>query len=331
MKLIITIDTEEDNWGSFVSTDYTTENIQHIPNLHQLFSEYGIKPTYLITFPVATNYNAVSILADILKKYKCEIGMHCHPWNTPPFEEERNEENSMLCNLPVDLQYRKLSFLHDTIIKNFGIEPVSFRAGRFGYSQSVADNLHKLGYKADTSVTPTMNWAGYYGPDYSFSPLDPWWVPCKEIYPTPSKINGALLEVPVTIGYLQHYFGMNNLAYRFLNKRLFKNLRLVGVLDRFRLLNKIMLCPEVTDAMNMIKLAKRMIRGRCEVLNMYFHSTSLKGGLNDFVRNKNDESLFLKRIKDFLSFARNSGIESVTLSSFADHYREKNMPVIKRH
>jgi hypothetical protein len=47
---------------------------------------------------------------------------------------------------------------------------------------------------------------------------------------------------------------------------------------------------------------------------MFFHSTTLKAGLNQFVRKENDEKRFIRRIQDFLVFARESGIESIKLS-----------------
>ncbi|TAK08329.1 MAG: WalW protein, partial [Candidatus Manganitrophaceae bacterium] len=66
MKLIITIDTEEDNWGSYRSTGMTLENIKRIPVLQQLFDAYQVKPTYLITHTVATDEASVAILKPIL-------------------------------------------------------------------------------------------------------------------------------------------------------------------------------------------------------------------------------------------------------------------------
>jgi hypothetical protein len=167
MYLIITIDTEEDNWGDYSPTGHALENIERIPDLQQLLNEFNVKPTYLITYPVATDERAISILKGILDEGKCEIGSHCHPWNTPPFEEVNNKKNSMLCNLPIDLQFNKISFLHQTIQNNFGITPISFRAGRWGFNQEVAKNLFRLGYQIDTSITPFVDWADFHGPAFS--------------------------------------------------------------------------------------------------------------------------------------------------------------------
>src|SRR5207249_90195 len=150
MKLVITIDTEEDNWGYSRQGTVTFRNIEKLHNLQRLFGEFGVKATYLITYPVATDPRSVAILKELSSENGCEIGAHCHPWNTPPFEEENTEWNSMLCNLDANLQYAKVKTLHKTIRESLGVEAVSFRAGRWGYSREVGLTLTRLGYKVDT-------------------------------------------------------------------------------------------------------------------------------------------------------------------------------------
>jgi len=167
VHLTITIDTEEDEWGIYRQAGHTVENIKEIPRLQELFDSYCVKPTYLISYPVATDISSIQVLRKIHDQGKCEIGAHCHPWNTPPFEEEMSETNSMLCNLHSDLQYRKIECLHSTIIKNFGIVPKVFRAGRWGYDDTIGEHLNRLRYTADTSVTPFSDWSEYHGPDFS--------------------------------------------------------------------------------------------------------------------------------------------------------------------
>ena len=106
--------------------------------------------------------------------------MHCHPWNTPPFDEVTNEKNSMIGNLPSELQYKKLSYLHETIRNNLGVESTSFRSGRWGYSHTVAKHIQSLGYIVDSSITPYISWKNYYGPDFS------------DTSPTPESLRKAL-------------------------------------------------------------------------------------------------------------------------------------------
>ena len=180
MKLIITIDTEEDDWGAYKYSRNALENIKKISVLQKIFEEYKVIPTYLITYSVANNVESAVLFKKILGMGRCEIGAHCHPWSTPPFIERTSERNSMLCNLPSDLQYQKLEILHDTIFKKVGIEPKSFRAGRWGFNAVVADNLCKLGFKVDTSETPYCDWSMYHGPNFSFTAPTPRRLECNQ-------------------------------------------------------------------------------------------------------------------------------------------------------
>jgi hypothetical protein len=312
MKLVITIEAEEDNWGSYSPNGHTVANIERIPLLQELFDEFSATPTYLITYPVAVNDRAATILRSILDRGGCEIGAHCHPWNTPPFEEDLSEKNSMLCNLPLDLQYRKMSALDMTIQERLGVKPISFRAGRWGYSQGVAVNLHRLGYKIDSSITPYTSWAEYHGPNFSEISPEAYKFSSESIFDLSAM--GPLLEIPATIGYLQRHFAMCARILNSLNHQPFRRLKLVGLLSRLRLVRKVWLSPEMADGQEMIQLAKRMSRNNYSVINLFFHSVSLKAGLSPFVRSTQDELKFLSRTRDFLSYTRDAGIELARLS-----------------
>lgn len=311
MKLVITIDTEEDNWADFISTGYTLENIEKIPELQALFDEFSVTPTYLITYPVATDEKSISTFKTILNEDKCEIGQHCHPWNTPPLVEEINERNSMLSNLSLELQFRKLQLLHNVIIENFGIEPISFRTGRWGYSSDVAKNLCKLGYRVDTSISAYTNWTKYYGPDFSAMSPEPFRFSSDQIFKKLS--DGEMLQIPATVGYLQKNFTICNMLTHFFKRAYLKKIRLLGILDKLNLINKVWLSPELSDSKQMISLTQRMIKNGYEIINLMFHSTTLKAGLTPFVKTREEEKRFLKNIKEFLAFARYSGIESIKL------------------
>lgn len=311
MNLIITIDTEEDNWGDYSSTGQTLENIQRIPCLQELFDEYDVKPTYLITYPVATDPKSISILKKILDEGKCEIGTHCHPWNTPPFEEEMNRENRMLCNLSEDIQYKKIKSLHEVIVKNLEFTPVSFRAGRWGYNHKTALAIHKLGYKVDSSITPYTHWKKNCGPDYSDISPRPYRINLDNIFED-SK-NSSMIEIPATIGYLQNNFDFANRTLKIIERGNNRS-RLIGILSKLRLLNKVWLSPELSSSKEMINLTKVMIRKDFKILNMAFHSNSLISGRNPFTMSNDDEKEIINRIKDFLSFTKKAKLKSIKLS-----------------
>ncbi|MFC1639657.1 hypothetical protein ACFL3B_02720, partial [Gemmatimonadota bacterium] len=277
----------------------------------KLFDQYGVRPTYLVTYPVATTQSSVELLKAFLKDGKCEIGAHCHPWNTPPFEEEINVFNSMLCNLSEALIQRKLSVLHEAISESFSIVPESFRAGRWAFSPAVARVLHRLSYRVDSSVTPFIDWSVHHGPDYSRFPFNSYRFLPDDIA-TPND-NGALLEVPVSIGFLQGNFDRCHKYATHIERHAWKRLRLAGILNRLGLLNKVLLSPEQTDLKKMIKLAERLRKMHKPYLNMFFHSSNLTAGLTPFVRTRSDETGFLKKIECFLAYCSDNGIESMTL------------------
>lgn len=312
MKLIVTVDTEEDNWARYSATQNPVENIKRLVPLQQLFDRYRVRPTYLVSYPVATNLESVATLKGILEQDKCEIGMHCHPWNTPPFEEEITPINSMLCNLPEPLVLEKLKSLHEAIQHNFGVSPVSFRAGRWGFSSKVARGLSQLGYRIDTSVSPFVNWGEYHGPNFSAFPLVPYRFNPDDIA-TPHT-NGSLLEIPATVGFLQNNFECCQRWTQSLETTYGKKLRLVGLASRLHLLNKVWFSPELADTNHMIQLAERVKHMGCPCLNMSFHSTTLMAGLSPFVKNKQDEVNFCKRIEEVLIYAVENKYHTATLS-----------------
>ena len=56
MHLLVGIDTEGDNqWDAAARANQTFENIYALPRLHALFARHGVRPTYVITHPVATD------------------------------------------------------------------------------------------------------------------------------------------------------------------------------------------------------------------------------------------------------------------------------------
>ena len=127
-----------------------------------------------------------------------------------------------------------------------------------------------------------------------------------------------MIEVPATVDYLYQNFGFSNLLFKLFARSSIKKLRLVGVLNRLNLLNKVWLSPENSDSKDMIKLAKSMKRKKYNLINMFFHSSTLKAGLTPFVKTSDDEKQFLQRIREFLIFARDEGIESIKLSNVTE-------------
>ena len=321
MYFLVTIDTEEDQWSDYSTAGQTLENIKAIPRLQALFEKYDIRPTYLISKPVANDPYAIEMLGDIEEKGKAEIGAHCHPWNTPPFTEAINPYNSMLCNLPSNLQHEKLFTLTSTIQNNFNIQPVSFRAGRWGYNSSVAKNLTRLGYRVDTSLTPFMDWRTYHGPDLSNSPLGPFFFNPPNIMT--SVPDGSVFEIPVSIGYSRTNFKMGHNVFAFFEKKRITKKYFIGSLVRLGILRKIWLSPEISTSKEMILLINILKRKGAKHLNLMFHSNSLQPGNTPFVKNGDDINRFFMRLEKVLHYISNIGCLPVTLSELSNIYRHQ--------
>jgi hypothetical protein len=308
--LAVTIDTEEDNWGEYARESYSVDNIARIRALQDLFDERGIRPTYLVTYAVATDAAAVDLLARYREEGRCEIGTHPHPWNTPPVEEERTAFNSYISHLPDTLQFLKLKTLHDTIARNFGAAPTSYRSGRWGFSDGIARHLVKLQYKVDTSISPRSDWREYEGPDYSACTHEPF---VYRLEPSRDDPGGTLLEVPATIGFVQAS-AMAARAHRAIARRAPYTRRVLRALDLMRVLNHAALSPETTDTARMIRLARALLARGTTVLNFFFHSPTLLPKCSPFVRTEGDATRFVERIDRFLQFANDTGLQPVTMS-----------------
>lgn len=314
MKLILTVDTEEDTWGNVRASRYGVENIGALPAFQTLCDELGARPTYLVTYPVVTNETAAAILRSLVEAGNCEVGAQCHPWNTPPFDEPESKRNTMLCNLPEELQHKKMTTLHEAIERHLKVVAVSFRCGRWGYSEGVARNLAKLGYKVDTSITPFTDWSSVGGPDFSEAEPRSFRFSVDDILQ--ESANGALTEVPVTIGYVGWLsFNMRwcNAVRTAAQRKGMARVRVAGILSRMNVIRKVWLSPETANAAAMISLSQRLQSQEYRFLNLTFHSSSLRAGLTPFVRTQEDERRFWGTVRRFLTFARDSGMEAVRL------------------
>lgn len=312
MYLIITIDTEEDNWGAYDRGSFTVENISRIPRLHDLFMRHGVRPTYLVSYPVVADRQSVDILGGYHAAGQCEIGTHPHPWNTPPLVEDRTQFNSYICNLPSRLQYQKIKTLTDTIEATFGRRPTSYRSGKWGFGESVARNLMALDYAVDSSMFPAWDWSPWGGPDFSRESHEPF----TFVEGSGRRASPTLFELPPTVAFLQRQPGLATTTYHSI-KRLPFGHKMVGGLGKLGLLNHICVSPEINSAPDMIRLSKTLLARGTKVINMFFHSPSLLEGCTPFVKTPADVEQFVANIDAFLDFTREAGLQSVTLSELS--------------
>ena len=299
LYLIITIDVEEDQWG-FNGGLWEVENIRMLPRLQKLFDRYGIRPTYLVSYPVVSTPWAADILHEVLSRQKCEIGAHLHPWNTPPVTEEINQRNSMLKNLPYELQAAKLTELTEKIAAVFGRRPASFRAGRWALGPDTVKALVACDYLTDCSVTPTISWEQYGGAEYMHTAAtEPYWLTLDKSANAPPP---SILEVPATIGFNRWPFTLYHRIHSRLQIKWFRYFRPIGFMHYTGILRKIWLSPEISSAADMIQLSRLMLENGMLFFNMSFHSTTLLPGKTPFVKDARELDHFYGRIEDLLEY-----------------------------
>jgi len=306
--LIVSIDTEEDNWHRS-RQDVTCENIAELPRQAAFLDRLGVRPTYFTSYQVARDPRAADVVRQ-LRAGGAEIAAHLHPWNTPPLTEPFTARNSMLKNLPASLQLAKLECLTAALEESCGVQPRAFRAGRYGFGRDTVAALLRCAYQVDSSVTPFVSWEKLDdGPTFTSAPLDIYRLaPDRDVNEPVEK--GELIEVPLSCGFAQRPFRAWARLYRALD---------VPGLRRLRgLCRRIVLSPELASAAEMLTLSRRLLDSGVQHLHLSWHSPSLKPGLSPFTATTADVARLYATVEEYLRrLSRITPLSFVTVSQAA--------------
>jgi hypothetical protein len=304
--VLASIDTEEDNWVPTRSNIALT-NVAELPRLHLFLERLGLRPTYFVSYQVASNPRAVAILRDIAASDRAEIGAHLHPWNTPPTDELLVPRNTMLKNLPRVLQLAKLRHLTEAVSAIAKRAPIAFRAGRWALGPDTVSALIESGYQIDSSVMPFVDWRDTDdGPNFVGAPLAPYRLGPGQDVRIPER-HGALRELPVSAGYLRRPFRWWGRVHRLLRARSVRWLGLVGVAARLGVIRQVVLSPEQESVGDMLLLSRRLIEEGVPYLHLFWHSPSLRPGLTPFVLTGADVARLYTTLEAYLE-----GLEKMT-------------------
>jgi hypothetical protein len=167
----IAVDAEEDfDWHTPVhGVDYSTRCMDRTRTLQDILKAYGAVPTYLLSYPILENPDALRVVRRQFDRGECAVGAHLHPWVNPPFDGAAPPSAfySYSGNLDPQVEERKLVALTRRITECFGERPQIYRAGRYGLGRHSAGLLERLGFTIDTSVAPHTRLAADGGPDYT--------------------------------------------------------------------------------------------------------------------------------------------------------------------
>lgn len=321
MKFIITVDTEEDDqWSK--DGQKGTENVNFIPRFQSLAENYGFPPTYLVTYGMARDERLREILEPRHDDGLLEVGAHLHPWDNPPdvqLTPDDQKHHPLPHELQEDMFRDKMTHLTDAIREGFGKRPVSYRAGRWGFSAANARILTELDYIVDSSVTPNVSWAhqtgipgGVGGMNYLHAPVTPYFL-------HPSDVIGhgtsGLLEVPITILFTNPIMKKYSTLRRLFRDR---RERILGrALDRFGFgPTWFRPYPEYTSA-QLIRVYETAKALDLPALVMMFHSSELMPGGSPYNPDNRSVDSFFQKIEIIFKRLQTDGIQGSTLGDFA--------------
>lgn len=315
MYLLVGIDTEGDNqWDAAARANQTFENIYALGRLHDLFARHGVRPTYVITHPVATDPRSAAVLRALLDRGDCEIGAHHHAWETPPCTPEDVRRHPYASQLPRLRFEAQLEALTSAIERAVGRRPVSYRSGRFGFAAEHVAGLERLGYLVESSVTPLFFEAHKGGPEFVEAPLRPYFLAYDSAV-TPGTSD--VLEVPVSSAlnrrlpaWLQYAYARAPQPYT--TKRVLRALRLL----RMRWLR-----PSYSSLDDMRALARDLARWQQPVLNLLFHSSEAIVGGSPYNRTQAELDAFCDRLERFFVYAiKELGAKPATFVEFRNQF-----------
>lgn len=298
---IITVDTEGDNlWNYHFGDKITTYNTHFIPRFQDLCSQYGFLPVYLTNYEMIKDDDYVNYIKGVVAKNQCEVGIHVHAWNNPPFFDLGRgiSDNTYLIEYPLDVMKQKFATTYNLIKEKIGIPPVSHRAGRWAMNKDYYQILKDFNILVDCSHTPHIDWSsskGYTigGPDY------------RNVNSLPSFINDVL-EVPVSI------FPSNEKI------RLGWKSQLYYYYKRMKIPRKVIwLRPAQSSLNDMKKLVDIFSNNeKCNYLEFMVHSSELMPGGSPYFPTKESIERMYRNMADIFDYIKNKGYEGCTLKKY---------------
>ena len=293
--LTVVIDVEEEfDWQKRFSV--RNQNITRDGNLTEaqsIFDAKGIVPAYLLDMPAAQSSLMSECLMDWLAKGRCEVGAQLHTWVTPPHEEVVCLANTYQRNLDRDLEQRKIETITKSLKKTFGNSPTIFKAGRYGISARTIPMLLDYGYEVDTSVVPYTDFSHFGGgADFTGFPDQPFWLVKEK----------SLFELPMTKAVLGLARNLRNTSATKLFDSIVSNrLSVPGFLSLLGILERIALSPESTESADILRAVRKSFMRPSTVCTIFFHSSSLILGGNQYVESKENLEAFFDRLNTVLT------------------------------
>jgi hypothetical protein len=293
----VTVDAEEEwDWASGWPTDnVSVTNIRQLPRFEELCSRHGVAVTYFANSAVFQDAASRETLRELARCPNVEIGMHIHPWNTPPFHHRGpvSARESFLHNLPPDVIHAKLDTVY-ALFEREGWRPTSFRGGRYSSGPTVQEFLRKKGVRADASVVPYTTWPYDDAPDYRDRGLLPVRLP-------PRRDEEALWEIPLTLAFTRRPAAFWRSCYERIECSPLRHLGLIAVAEKLGLVRRVWLNFEDPLGEHMLPFLRQLRSMKLPCICFTLHSSSLMAGGNSYTPTKQCEDRLFARIDEVLS------------------------------
>lgn len=306
---LITIDTESDNQWSETS-QLTTKNAAYIYRFQELCEKYEFKPVYLTDYSMASDDYYCGYMKEKLQDGLCEVGMHLHAWDTPPWHSLDGARNKpYLIEYPDDIMAEKIKTITQKLEDVFKVKVSSHRAGRWAMDERYAQLLIDNGYTVDCSVTPGVSWAKQTGgisggSNYLRSEKHPYFWDNQK----------RLLEIPMTVRRLHIRNGRNTggwkgKAHQLKDRALGRN---------------IWLRPSICSEQEIYALLRHMKQEESDYLEFMMHSSEFMPGGSPYYTTQHEiDDMFalLDRIYSIIK----TEYQGCTLKEYGHIYTENRL------
>lgn len=309
-RILLGVDTEADNqWDADARVSLPVRNAFELPRLQELCDRYDVPPTYLTTYEMAVDDGARGVLRELAQSKRCEIATHHHPWSTPPLVDG----HLYPLNLTPEQFREQLKVLTDAVGAIAGVAPVSYRAGRNGFTGWQVAILEELGYLVDSSVDPFFNEKRKGGPSFAGAPLVPYFVSKED----PRRAGESrLLEIPITSALDRKWPQWAQTAYADVT-RAYQFRRALRLLKVAR---PIWLRPSYSKTEDMLSLARRVLDGEAPTANIIFHSSELLAGGSPYNQTDEQVDAFYDELEALLAFLKDNGAIGATFHGFREEW-----------
>lgn len=311
----VTIDTEEEwDWDAgWPVRQHSLSNISGVPRFQELCSKHGAKTTWFTDWSVMNDGPSKDIMLDVASRDLVELGMHIHPWLTPPITtgDDYGARESFLATYSDDVICQKLNSVYELFEKE-GHHPTSFRGGRYSSGGAIHDFLQSKGFVAEASVVPFTTWPDDGAPDYRHRDLTP-----NRIAPKDGR--KAMWEVPVTLAFTRKNFPGWAKRFEMFEHSPLRHLRPIGILQRLGVVKRVWLNFEDTSAEDMLALLDVLETLNLPCITLTVHSSSLQLGGNPYSRDENSVKRIWETVDQVLkSLSSRANFEPATMTEIAE-------------